>query len=93
MGSQRKTRRAIHGFPRSSALTAANIAPVRLAWDHQTALIISNGPHYGQELSTSGLSVIREEAVLASGSCQWHAASCPSGLEKRREIQIFRKLK
>ena len=49
-------------------MTSANIAPVKLAWDHQTALIIPNGPHYGQELSTSGLLVIREwlRSILTS---------------------------
>ena len=36
-------------------------------------------------LSGAGMPVIREEPVLASGSCQWHVASWPVGDEKTRE--------
>jgi len=41
---------------------------------------------------TSGLPVILEEPVLASGSCQWHVASWPLGDEKTRENSNFRKI-
>jgi hypothetical protein len=49
-------------------LTSANIAPVKLAWDHQTALIIPNGAHYGQ--STSGLLVIQAQSKGLPFGCE-----------------------
>jgi hypothetical protein len=38
------------------------------------------------------LPVIREEPVLAFGSCQWHVAWWPLGDEKTRENSNFRKI-
>jgi hypothetical protein len=79
---------AIHGFPCGSALTSANIAPVKLAWDHQTALIIPNGAHYGQ--STSGLLVNRPQSARLPTSNSQAASEGMSKLIPHPRFELAR---
>jgi hypothetical protein len=54
--------------------------------------MVGDADAFRSSSTSSGLLVIREEPVLASGSCQWHVASWLLGDEKTRENSNFRKI-